>query len=98
MNETRGANSVLVKIYDREYVLRTDGDTERLQTLCADLDERMQNIAVTTSAVDTLKVAVLAALSIADEALRAKEEMMKLDEAISRRAIACTSMLDGELL
>ena len=97
MSKTREANSVGVRIYDREYVLRTDGDPERLQSLCAVLDERMRNIAGATGVVDTLKVAVLAALSIADDARRAKEEKMKLDEAIGRRSIACVSMLDDSL-
>ena len=94
MNEPRETNSVLVRIYDREYALRTNCDPERLQALCADLDERMQHIALTTSAVDTLKVAVLAALSIADDARRAREEMIKLDEAIDKRSTTCITMLD----
>ena len=90
-------NSVQAKIYDREYVLRTDGDPEQLQELCAILDERMQTIATATGAVDTLKVAVLAALSIADDARRAKEEAMKLDEVIEKRSVACVSILDRSL-
>ena len=94
MNEARATNSVEVQIYDRKYVLRTDGDPERLKTLCAVLDERMRNVVETTGAIDTLKVAVLAALSMADDACRAREETMKLDEAIGKRSIACISMLD----
>jgi len=94
MNETPETNSVRAQIYDREYILRTDGDPERLQALCAALDERMKNIAATTGAVDTLKVAVLAALSIADDARIAREEAKKLDEAIGKRSTACVSIID----
>lgn len=94
MNETRETNSVRVQIYKREYVLYTDGDPECLRKLCAALDERMKNIAAATGTVDTLKVAVLAALSIADDARRAREEAVKLDEAIGKRSIACVSLLD----
>ena len=97
MNETRGVNSVLAKIYDREYVMRTDGDPEQLQTLCALLDERMQNVATATGTADTLKVAVLAALSIANDAYRAKEEAMKLDEAIEKRSVVCVSILEQSI-
>jgi cell division protein ZapA len=97
MSETQGTNTVRAQIYDREYVLCTDGDLERLQTLCAVLDERMRNVAGATGVVDTLKVAVLAALSIADDARRAKEETIKLDEAIGKRSIACVSMLDRSI-
>ena len=97
MNETQVTSSIRVQIYDRDYVLRTDGDPERLKVLCAVLDERMRNLADTTGAADTLKVAVLAALSIADDMRRAKEETMKLDEMIGERSIACVSILDRSL-
>ena len=94
MNELQEINSVRTRIYDREYVLRTNGDPECLLKLCAVLDERMRMTAEATGVVDTLKVAVLAALSIADDVRRAKEETIKLDEAIGKRSIACVSMLD----
>ena len=97
MNETRETNSVSARIYDREYVLRTDGDPGRLKALCVVLDERMRNIAEATGVVDTLNVAILAALNIADDARRAEEESMKLGEAIGSRSIACVSMLDSSL-
>ena len=95
MSDTREeTNSVRVKIYGQEYVLRTEGDPECLIELCSVLDERMRNVAESTGSVDTLKVAVLAALNIADEARRAKDEVMKLEEAIDKRSTACASMLD----
>ena len=94
MIKTQETNSVQVRIYDQEYVLRTDGDPECIQALCTVVDERMRNIAASTGAVDTLKVAVLAALSIADDARRAKEETMKLDDVIGERSTACLTMLD----
>jgi cell division protein ZapA len=94
MNEQPESSSVRAKIYDREYALRTSGDPERLQTLCAGLDKRMREIAASTGAVDTLKVAVLAALSLADDLQRAREELQRLDDSVGRRSIACVSMLD----
>jgi cell division protein ZapA len=94
MNEQPQANSVRVKIYDREYAFRTTGDPERLQALCARLDKRMREIADSTGAVDTLKVAVLAALSLADDLQKSREELKKLDDSVSRRSLACVSMLD----
>jgi cell division protein ZapA len=94
MSEQKEAGSVRVRIYDREYLLRTTGDSERLQVLCVNLDKRMREIATATGAVDTLKVAVLAALSIADDMQRAREELMKLDESVGQRSIACVGMLD----
>ena len=94
MNEQQEASSVRTKIYDREYALRTSGEPEQLQSLCAGLDKRMREIAASTGAVDTLKVAILAALSLADDLQRTREEMQKLDDSVSRRSIACVSILD----
>jgi len=94
MSEQPEPSSVRVRIYDREYALRTTGDPERLQALSANLDRRMREIADSTGAVDTLKLAVLAALSMADDAQRAREEMKRFDESIGRRSLACVSLLE----
>jgi cell division protein ZapA (FtsZ GTPase activity inhibitor) len=94
MSEQQKLSSVRAKIYDREYVLRTADDVERLRALCISLDKRMREIAASTGAVDTLKVAVLAALSLVDDVQRSREELKKLDESVSRRSLACVSMLD----
>jgi len=94
MSEQQEPCSVRAKIYDREYVLRTVGDPERLQALCTVVDKRMREIAASTGAVDTMKVAVLAALSLADALQRIQDELKKLDESVSRRSLACVSMLD----
>ena len=58
MSEQPEPSSVRVRIYDREFALRTTGDPERLQALCRSLDTRMREVAASTGAVDTLKVAV----------------------------------------
>lgn len=85
---------VNVKIYDREYALRTSGDVERLRSLCTALDKRMRELTASSGCVDTLKVAVLTALSLADELDRARAALQKMDEIVSRRSLACVSMLD----
>jgi cell division protein ZapA len=92
MNDSQAA--VVVKIYDREYALRTSGDVERLRSLCACLDKRMRELAASSGSVDTMKVAVLAALSLADELYRARDALQNMDDMIGRRALACVSMLD----
>jgi cell division protein ZapA (FtsZ GTPase activity inhibitor) len=90
----RQSGVIQVKIYDQEYSLRTSGDPERLRLLCAHLDKRMRELSLSSGTADTLKVAVLAALSLADELGRAKETLQKVDDSLSRRSLACVSMLD----
>jgi cell division protein ZapA (FtsZ GTPase activity inhibitor) len=94
MSERPESSSVRVKIYDREFALRTTGDPERLQALCDSLDKRMREVAASTGAVDTLKVAILAALSLGDDLARIREELSRLDESVGRRSLACVSLLD----
>jgi cell division protein ZapA (FtsZ GTPase activity inhibitor) len=94
MHERPEPSSVRVRIYDREFALRTTGDPERLQALCASLDKRMREVAASTGAVDTFKVAVLAALSLGDDLQRIQEELNRLDDSVGRRSLACVSLLD----
>jgi cell division protein ZapA (FtsZ GTPase activity inhibitor) len=54
----------------------------------------MREIAASTGAVDTMRVAVLAALSLADDLQRAQDELKKMDESVGRRSLACVSMLN----
>lgn len=86
-----------VKIYDRDYALRSTGDAARLQLVAAHVDSRMREIANESGAVDTLKVAILAALSLTDDLFRTQEELRKLDENVSRRSLECSSTLDQVL-
>jgi cell division protein ZapA len=83
-----------VKIYDREYTLRTSGEVDRLRSLCAFLDRRMREQAAASGSVDTLRVAVLTALTLAEDLYRAREALQNMDETVSRRSLACVSMLD----
>jgi cell division protein ZapA (FtsZ GTPase activity inhibitor) len=89
------SGSVQVRIYDREYAIRTTGDPDRLHRLCVLLDRRMREIADDSGAADTVKVAILTALSLADDLLRAHEELQGIDKAVARRSAECASILDG---
>jgi cell division protein ZapA (FtsZ GTPase activity inhibitor) len=44
MSEQQEPSSVRVRIYDREYVLRTSGDPEKLKSLCVGLDKKMREL------------------------------------------------------
>ena len=85
---------VMVKIYDREYALRTDGDPALLRKICLSLDQRMKAVADSSGTVDTLKVAILTALSLANELSRAQNELKEMDESVGRRSLECVTMLD----
>ena len=56
-----------IEIFGQRLGVRTDGDVERLERVARFVDERMREVADRSSSVDTVKIAVLTALNIADE-------------------------------
>ena len=66
-NEKR---TTAVAIYGRTYHLRGDGDAGYLEELAREVDRRMREVADATGTADSLKIAILAALNIADDWFR----------------------------
>lgn len=62
-----------VKIYGENYPLRTAEPAARLEELARYVDARMKEVAASGKVVVTSKIAVLAALHIADELFRLRE-------------------------
>jgi len=75
-----GNGNVRVEIYDQTYHLRGT-DTEYITDLASYVDTKMRLISQQASTVDSLRVAVLAALNIADElhVLKRKYESIATD-------------------
>ena len=63
----QAAQSIRVEIYNQTYNIRSDGDNEYIMRLAEYVDGKMREISSGTLTVDSLKVAILAALHIADE-------------------------------
>jgi cell division protein ZapA len=59
---------VQVEIFGQIYNLRAEDDGAYVESLAAYVDRKMREVSRQTKNVDTLKVAILAALNIADEA------------------------------
>jgi cell division protein ZapA len=72
---------VTVEIYDQAYHL-SGPDIFQVQRLAARVDSRMRAVASKGRTADSLRVAVLAALNLADELARAEERLRKLEGGI----------------
>jgi len=68
----RDTRLVEVEIFGQVYRLRAEDDPAYVESLASFVDRKMQDVFRTTKNVDSLKVAVLAALNIADEYHRAR--------------------------
>jgi cell division protein ZapA len=62
-----------VEIFGQRLGVRADGDATRLNELARFVDDRMREVADRSSSVDTVKIAVLTALNIADELFTERE-------------------------
>jgi cell division protein ZapA len=86
--------TIRVEIYNQTYNIRSDGDTEYISRLAEFVDSRMREISSGTLTVDSLKVAILAALHIADELHRLKHVHEQADAQLATRSAECVEMLD----
>ena len=87
-------NLVHVEIFGQTYTVRAGTDPGYVERLAAYVDAQMQGVSRNAGAVDSVRIAVLAALNIADECfqLRAQEgEAERLAQAkaeVLARALA----------
>ena len=63
-----------VEIFGQKLGIRAEGEAARLQELARFVDARMREVADRTSSVDTVKIAVLTALNIADELFQERDK------------------------
>jgi cell division protein ZapA len=88
---------IQVEIYGQRYSLRAsdEADEAYVEAVAAHVDRKMREIAQTTPTVDSFKVAVLAAVNIADEYMQLRNERRDLDAHIAERTRRIGELLDG---
>jgi len=77
---------VQVEIFGQVYTVRCEGDRERVERLAARVDAEMREVSRGGAVVDSMRVAVLAALNLTDECLRLQEEAAEARERATRLA------------
>jgi cell division protein ZapA len=87
-------NTIKVVIYNQTYTLRSDHDAVYIQELADYVNERMNEIARGTMTVDSLRVAILAALQIADDLHLSRKEIADTEKEITERSAKYAELLD----
>jgi cell division protein ZapA len=67
-------DSTEVEIFGQTYNVRGEGDPNYLTELARFVDARMREVAAEVSTIDPMKIAILAALNIADEFSRYRKQ------------------------
>ena len=96
--DQHGSRVVTVEIHGQQYPIRSGLDPAYVAELAAYVDEKMRLAARESPAGDTLKLAVLAALNIADELLRCREASSMTNDHLAERAGELERLLDRVLM
>jgi len=88
---------VKVEIFGQTYSIQGDLEAGYVQKLAKYVDDKMRAIADATSTVDTQKIAVLAALAIADELHSLEHERTDQDELLREQAERCLTLVERAL-
>jgi cell division protein ZapA len=92
-----GSYHVKIEIYDQVYNVSADQNEEYLTELASYVDGKMRSIAEATKMVDSLKVAVLAALNIADEMFTLRQKQQEIEGPLRKRVEKCVAMVERAL-
>jgi cell division protein ZapA len=88
---------VTVEIQGQRYPVRSDLDAGYVADLAAYVDAKMGLASKESSAADSMRIAVIAALNIADELFRSREEAAGGQDVLLDRAAELERILDAVL-
>ncbi len=86
-----------VDIHGQRYSVRSELDAHYITELAAYLDEKMRAAAHELTSADPLRVAVIAALNLADELFRARTDSAGADGQLRARAAEIERLVDAVL-
>ena len=88
-------STVDVEIFGQTYSVQAGSDVEHLKRVAAFVDDQMRRVSREAGAVDSVRVAVLAALNIADERFRDRAAGDSRDERLEKLSRQLADALDG---
>ncbi len=100
MSEKSKAEIVEIEIYDQRYPLRlsTPGERSEVLKVAEQVDLRMREIAQQSGTVDSLKVAILTALHLAQEQREQSDMDRSLEQAVASGSEKWIRELDKVIL
>lgn len=88
---------VTVEIAGQRYPIRSSLDERYVAELAAYVDQKMRAASVAAPASDTLGLAVLVALNIADEYFRARQQSSSASGDLNERAMRLERLVDDAI-
>ena len=93
------SKTITVNIYGQDYMLKSAGDKEYIKKIAQIVQDRMQEIEDTglDSNSQQLKIAILAAMNIADELLQSEDKKNKLFTKIETKGNSFIEYIDDRI-
>lgn len=89
--------SVTVTIYGQDYTLKGDADTTYVERVAALVDQKMREISQRSDLASTSKVAILAAVNLADDLLREQQMHQEALNLLEERTNQISAFLEREM-
>ena len=89
---------VPIEIHGQRYPIRTSLEPEYVSQLAAYVDEKVRAASDSAPTADSLRLAVIAALNIADELFRCRDQNRDRDGRLAERAGEIERILDRVLM
>lgn len=89
--------SVQVQIYGEEYTVRSEGDVQYIRDVAGYVDQKMREIAASLSNRSAARVAILAALNIAEELMAEKQKRESGSDSLEERARSIITLLSEKI-
>ena len=86
---------VEVEILGQKYTIRSEADPKYVKELAAYVEKRVKGVEGQIRGQDPVKALALAALYIADELFRAREDLTKYEGDLPKRIGAMVDLLDA---
>lgn len=91
------AQSIKVQIFGQTFSIQGELDEAYVQKLAEYVNDKMKAIAEMTPTVDTQRIAVMAALAIADELHSLRHERGEREELLKEQAERCLNLVERAL-
>ena len=88
---------IQIEVHGQRYPIKTTLDQSYVLELALYVDKKLSLAAEASPSSDTLGLAVLTALNIADELFRTKDQRVNEADSLTARAVALEEMVDQAL-
>tara|TARA_B100000315_G_C14520341_1_gene561237 strand:+ start:761 stop:1042 length:282 start_codon:yes stop_codon:yes gene_type:complete len=85
-----------IDIYGRSYTIRSEEEEDYILRLADYVDRKMRDVSQRSSVISSLNVSVLAALNIADELFKLREQAQAYDNLAEEKVSNLLNLLEKE--